>query len=214
MKRYLVLANGQVFAGTGFGSAKTTAGEVVFTTGMTGYQEAITDASYFGQILTFTYPLIGNYGVNPADYESNGAKPSAIICHELARRPSNWRATMSLADWATEQDLPGITDVDTRELTRTIRDAGVMQALIVDEVTPAVIAAAKARTGINDQVAHVTDQALTQTATLPADAPRVAVLDFGLKDSILCALNQIGLQTVVFPATTPQQPSSRPMLTA
>ncbi len=202
MQRYLVLANGKVFPGTAFGSSKSISGEVVFTTGMTGYQEAITDASYKAQILTFTYPLIGNYGVNLEDNESGAAKPSAIVCHEIARRPSNWRSAMSLADWATQQDLPGITDVDTRQLTREIREAGVMQAMLVDELTPNVFTQAAALTGVTDQVAQVTNQILPAQIPVPADAPRVAVLDFGLKDSILRALQERGLNTLVFPATT------------
>lgn len=201
MQRYLVLANGKVFAGTAFGAVKAVSGEVVFTTGMSGYQEAITDASYYAQILTFTYPLIGNYGINPDDYESGAAKPSAIVCHEIARRPSNWRSTQSLADWATAQDLPGITNVDTRALTREIREAGVMQAMLVDEVTPAILAQAASLAGVTNQVACVTNQS-TLADTLPADAPTVAVIDFGLKNSILRALHECGLKTRVFPAET------------
>ncbi|WP_127849551.1 carbamoyl phosphate synthase small subunit [Lacticaseibacillus hulanensis] len=202
MQRFLVLANGKVFAGTAFGSTKSIQGEVVFNTGMTGYQEAITDASYYGQILTFTYPLIGNYGVNPDDYESGTPKPCAIVCHEIARRPSNWRSTMSIADWAAAEDLPGITDVDTRALTREIREDGVMQALLVDEVTPSVLAKAASLRPATNQVANVTDQVMPATRSAFAGTIRVAVLDFGLKDSILRALKQRGLECVVFPADT------------
>ena len=199
MKRYLVLANGSVYSGEGFGSDKPAFGELVFTTGMSGYQEAITDASYHDQILTFTYPLIGNYGINPDDYESKHAQPVAIIVHELARRPSNWRATMSLGEWAVQQDLPGISGVDTRALTKEIRDAGVMQAVIADAVTPAVKAAAQNALYGQEQVAAVTSPAAFSS---DKDKLRVAVLDFGEKNSILHELHQRGMQTVVFPATS------------
>ncbi|WDF83837.1 carbamoyl phosphate synthase small subunit [Lacticaseibacillus pabuli] len=199
MKRYLVLANGSVYPGEAFGSDKPAGGELVFTTGMSGYQEAITDASYHDQILTFTYPLIGNYGVNPDDYESKHAQPAAIIVHELARRPSNWRATMSLGEWAQQQDLPGISGVDTRALTKEIRDAGVMQALITDDVTPAVNAAAQ-----NAQYGQQQVAAVTSAKTFSSDPAelRVGVLDFGEKNSILRELHQRSMQTVVFPANT------------
>ena len=95
MQRYLVLENGSIYTGEGFGSEKVVEGEIVFNTGMTGYQESLTDISYFGQILTFTYPLIGNYGINRDDYESLKPTATAIVAHEIARRPSNWRQQMS-----------------------------------------------------------------------------------------------------------------------
>ncbi|MCI1283733.1 MAG: carbamoyl phosphate synthase small subunit [Lacticaseibacillus songhuajiangensis] len=202
MQRYLVLANGSVYAGTAFGSRKAAAGELVFSTGMTGYQEAITDASYHDQILTFTYPLIGNYGVNPDDYESGHPQPAAIVVHELARRPSNWRESMSLGDWAAMCELPGISGVDTRALTKEIRDAGVMQAALVDEVTPAIIAQVASAQYGQQQVATVTSQAPAASA---AAELRVGVLDFGYKDSILRELHARGMQTILFPATTDAQ---------
>lgn len=199
MQRYLVLANGSVYAGTAFGSLAPAAGELVFSTGMTGYQEAITDASYHDQILTFTYPLIGNYGVNPDDNESGHPQPAAIVVHELARRPSNWRETMSLGDWAAMCELPGISGVDTRALTKEIREAGVMQAALVDEVTPEILdQVAHAHYG-QAQVAAVTS---AHVATSSPAALRVGVLDFGYKDSILRELTARGMQTVVFPANT------------
>ncbi|WP_281166212.1 carbamoyl-phosphate synthase domain-containing protein, partial [Liquorilactobacillus sicerae] len=96
MKRYLLLENGSVYSGQGFGSLQAVKGELVFNTGMTGYQETITDPSYHGQIIVFTYPLIGNYGINRDDFESLNPAASAIVLHELARHPSNWRMDMSL----------------------------------------------------------------------------------------------------------------------
>ena len=113
-KRYLVLENGSIYEGEGFGATQSVAGELVFTTGMTGYQEAITDKSYLGQMIVFTYPLIGNYGINDADYESDKPAASAIITADIAEHPSNWRSKMSLREWAEVMALPGITGVDTR----------------------------------------------------------------------------------------------------
>ncbi|KRM86841.1 carbamoyl phosphate synthase small subunit [Lacticaseibacillus thailandensis] len=197
MQRFLVLANGSVYPGTAFGGTQPVTGEIVFTTGMTGYQEAITDASYHHQILTFTYPLIGNYGINLHDNEAHGPQASAIVVHEVARRPSNWRCDCSLADWAATNDLPGITDVDTRAITRELREAGVMNATIVDQVTPTTIEQLQ-------QPLPVTPPSTVPTITTSqAVHPyRIGVLDFGLKRSILRALQDRGVQTVVFPPTT------------
>lgn len=199
MKRYLLLANGSVYSGEGFGGSQAAAGELVFTTGMTGYQEAITDPSYHDQILCFTYPLIGNYGINADDDESAALQPSAIVCHEIARRPSNWRSQMSISAWAEKHNLPGISGVDTRALTQEIRSAGVMQALLVDTATPELLAEVQAAHYGQQQVAAVTTDKIYSSA--PAKL-RVAVLDFGLKDSILWELQRRDMQTVVFPATT------------
>ncbi|WP_155286134.1 carbamoyl phosphate synthase small subunit [Lacticaseibacillus zhaodongensis] len=202
MKRYLLLANGSVYSGEAFGGTQQAAGELVFSTGMTGYQEAITDPSYHDQILCFTYPLIGNYGINADDDESGRLQPSAIVCHEIARRPSNWRSRMSIAAWASKHNLPGISGVDTRALTKEIRDGGVMQALLVDEVTPELVAQVKAAHYGQQQVAAVTTDKIYSSAPQKL---RVAVLDFGLKNSILRELQQRGMQTIVFPASTSAQ---------
>lgn len=197
MQRFLVLANGSVYPGTAFGSTQPVTGEIVFTTGMTGYQEAITDASYHHQILTFTYPLIGNYGINNHDDEANGPQASAIVVHEVARHPSNWRCDLSLTDWATANNLPGITGVDTRALTREIREVGVMNAALVDEVTPAVI------DSLQTPVPVTQPQTVPTITTSPYEGQyRVGVIDFGLKRSILRALHERGVQTVTFPPTT------------
>lgn len=198
MQRYLVLENGSVYTGQAFGATKPVTGEIVFNTGMSGYQESITDLSYHGQILTFTYPLIGNYGINAEDIESFKPAAKAIITHEVARRPSNWRATMSLPDWATKNDLPGLTGVDTRALTKEIRDYGVMRAALVDEVTPAIIEELKAVTPSHQAVLDVSTQ---RPYVNPTDGPSIALIDFGLKNSILRTLAKRNVNVTVFPAT-------------
>lgn len=116
--RYLILEDGSIYAGEGFGSDRETTGEVVFTTGMTGYQEAITDQSYADQILVFTNPLIGNYGVTLADYESLQPQIKGVICHQVARHPDNWRMQSSLPEFLKQLHIPGIQGIDTRELVK------------------------------------------------------------------------------------------------
>ena len=198
MKRYLVLANGSVYEGEGFGATAPVTGELVFNTGMSGYQESLTDLSYHGQILTFTYPMIGNYGINRDDFESLRPAASALVVHEIARRPSNWRSQMSLAEWAEKMDLPGITGIDTRALTKEIREHGVMKATIVDEVTPEVQETLAETVLSTRQVAEVTSQS---TYANPTDGVSIAMIDFGLKNSILRSLAKRGVNVTVFPAT-------------
>ncbi|WP_419155019.1 carbamoyl phosphate synthase small subunit [Weissella minor] len=202
MKRYLVLENGSVYAGEGFGSTKPVVGELVFNTGMSGYQESITDLSYYGQILTFTYPLIGNYGINRDDFESFKPAASAIVTHEIARRPSNWRSQMSIAEWAERHDLPGITGVDTRALTKELRDYGVLKAIIVDEVTDSTISDLQATELPTNQVAEVGSKNMYVN---PTDGVTIALIDFGLKNSILRSLARRNVNVQVFPATVDAQ---------
>ena len=126
----LALENGRVFRGDAFGAEAETTGEVVFNTAMTGYQEVLSDPSYCGQILTFTYPLIGNYGVNAEDFESASLRAQGVVCRDLCEVPSNWRATGTLDGLMREQGLPGISGIDTRALTRHLRDAGTMRGCL------------------------------------------------------------------------------------
>ena len=123
-KAYLMLANGQVFEGRSFGAKGTVIGEVVFTTGLTGYQETLTDPSYYGQIVTQTFPLIGNYGVNSEDSESAKSYVSGYIVREWCNAPSNFRCEGNINDFLTEHNIIGIHGIDTRSLTRVIREAG------------------------------------------------------------------------------------------
>ena len=132
-KAYLMLADGQVFEGRSFGAKGTVIGEVVFTTGLTGYQETLTDPSYYGQIVTQTFPLIGNYGVNSQDSESAKSYVSGYIVREWCNAPSNFRCEGNINDFLTEHNIIGIHNIDTRRLTRIIREVGVMNGVITTE---------------------------------------------------------------------------------
>ncbi|MFR2288120.1 MAG: carbamoyl-phosphate synthase domain-containing protein, partial [Akkermansia sp.] len=124
MRAILALEDGSVFIGSHFGTTGTEVGEACFNTSMTGYQEVLTDPSYSGQIVTMTYPLIGNYGINPEDNESAGAQVSGFVVAELAKLHSNWRATEALGPWLERQGVIGIEGVDTRKIAKHLRSAG------------------------------------------------------------------------------------------
>ena len=130
MKAKLILENGTVFTGRAFGYLKETVGEVVFNTGMTGYQEVLTDPSYYGQIVTMTYPLIGNYGINLDDIESKSAKVRGFIVREKCDNPSNWRCEFELDTYLKENRILGLEGIDTRALTKIIRNYGTMKGII------------------------------------------------------------------------------------
>jgi carbamoyl-phosphate synthase small subunit len=200
----LVLADGSTFEGEWFGADPSdgyASGEVVFNTALTGYQEIITDPSYAGQIITFTYPHIGNYGVTPADDESRRAFCRGVIIRDLARRRSNWRSEEDLDAYLSRVGVPGIGGIDTRRLTRIIRDTGAIPGAfapldLVDEATLKQAAADEPGTQGVDLVAQVTTPERYTTGGGPL---RVAAYDFGIKTSILEQLG--GFATVeVFPA--------------
>jgi len=204
MKRMLVLDDGTVFKGEGFGYDGDTVGEVVFTTGMTGYQESITDQSYNGQIITFTYPLIGNTGINRDDYESISPTCKGIIVKEAARVPSNWRSAMDLDTFLKRKQIVGLSGIDTRMLTRKLRDKGVIKGCIVD-----------ASDDIESILAHLhqtilpinnVQQVSTQSAyPNPGTKRRVVVLDYGLKHSILRELSKRECDCIIMPYNTTAQ---------
>lgn len=202
----LILADGTLFEGEAFGAEPqggVATGEVVFNTVMSGYQEVITDPSYAGQVITFTYPHIGNYGVAPDDDESRRPHCSGVIVRDLARRPSNWRSNDSLDGFLTKHGLAGIAGIDTRRLTRHIREAGSMPCAFgtADELTIKNAAINAQGTDGQDLVARVTtDQAYTV-----GDGPlRVVAYDFGIKRTILRHLSTIATVEVV-PASTPAE---------
>lgn len=199
VKRYLLLENGSIYSGQGFGSLKKAKGELVFNTGMTGYQETITDPSYHSQIIVFTYPLIGNYGINRDDFESLNPAASAIVVHELARWPSNWRMDMSLGQWAENVGMPIISGIDTRALTKEIREFGVMKACIIDQVNDSSLKELQASRFSDQQVKEVASRTAYQD---PSNGPTIAVIDFGLKNSILFSLAKRHCNVIVFPPDT------------
>ncbi|SJN35320.1 Carbamoyl-phosphate synthase small chain [Marinilactibacillus psychrotolerans 42ea] len=200
-KRLLILEDGNVFKGYGFGSEKETIGEIVFNTGMTGYQESITDQSYNGQILTFTFPLIGNAGINRDDYESIFPTTKAVIVKEYARVPSNWRSRMNLDEFLKEKNIPGLTGVDTRRLTKVIREHGAMKAMLTNDTDSIEENLERLRKTIlrRDQVAQVST---TRSYVSPQNGRKVVVIDFGLKHSILHELNKRDCHVTVLPYNT------------
>jgi len=201
---WLVLADGTAFEGEAVGAVPDggiTTGEAVFNTVLSGYQEVITDPSYAGQIIAFTYPHIGNYGVNPTDDEAGRPHCRGLVVRDLADRPSSWRSTGSLEEFLVRFGVPGITGVDTRRLTRHLRDRGAMPcafgtAPLADLTTAA--AGAESTDG-RDLVSTVT----TPVAYTRGDGPyRVVAYDFGVKEAMLRQLGTLATVTVV-PASTP-----------
>jgi carbamoyl-phosphate synthase small subunit len=145
MKAILALEDGSIFHGEGFGARASACGEVCFNTSMTGYQEILTDPSYKGQIVTMTYPLIGNYGVNKQDIESWRPHVAGFVVREVSPVVSNWRADYSLSDYLKENGIPGIQDIDTRALTKKLRVRGAMNGFITTEDLPAEEALRRAK---------------------------------------------------------------------
>jgi carbamoyl-phosphate synthase small subunit len=229
MKAILALEDGSIFRGTGFGAKASAAGEVCFNTSMTGYQEILTDPSYKGQIVTMTYPLIGNYGVNAVDVESWRPHAAGFVVRELSPVVSNWRADWSLAEYLEKNGIPGIQGIDTRSLTKKLRVRGALNGFISTEDISDEEAVKRAKefvfVGV-DYVKEVThrqafkwDENDEQSAAFdlvrgnktaaardfrkplpPADIPIVA-FDYGMKYNILRRLRQHGFSVNVLPAT-------------
>ena len=209
MKGAIALEDGLVFEGESFGAVGKKAGEVVFNTSMTGYQEVLTDPSYKGQIVAMTYPLIGNYGVNPDDVESDGPKVEGFLIREYCPYPSNWSSTGNLADYLTEHGIIALSGIDTRALTRHIRTAGAMRAVIAaGDCTPdELVEQAKSSPSLvgRDMVKEVTcKEAYTWTdgEDTTRSAPLVVVYDFGVKLNILRCLAASECKVTVVPART------------
>lgn len=198
-KGYLILQDGRVFEGVRFGAETDTVGELVFTTGMCGYIETLTDPSYAGQIVMQTYPLIGNYGIIREDFEGACCVRGYVV-REWCDAPSNFRTDCDLDTFLKEQGVPGLYGVDTRELTRIIREHGVMNAAICDEV-PADLTPIEtyAVTGV------VEDVSCREASVHPAEGEerfRVSLLDYGAKRNIVRELQKRGCTVTVLPATT------------
>jgi len=219
----LVLADGTTYRGWSFGATGTAIGEVVFNTGMTGYQEVLTDPSYCGQIVIFTYPELGNTGVNPEDEESERPQVRGAIARNICHRPSNWRSTQSLPDYLKQNQIPGIYGIDTRALTRKIRMVGAMNGGISTSILDEAelleqVQAAPNMAGLN-LVGEVTTPTVYQWSdpTIPAwefnseaaenlgEPFTVVALDFGVKRNILRRLASYGCQVIVVPAHTPPE---------
>ena len=218
----LVLADGSVFRGWSFGATGTVVGEIVFNTGMTGYQEVLTDPSYRGQIVTFTYPELGNTGVNSEDEESAAPQVNGAIAKNICEQPSNWRSTTSLPDYLKQHNIPGIYGIDTRALTRKLRTAGAMNGAISSEILDPdqlrqQLELIPSMEGLNLVKEVSTPTVYEWTATTDTvwefapgfkhqtdtSAPlTVIAIDFGIKRNILRRLASYGCRVVVVPITT------------
>ena len=200
MKATLYLADGTTFIGESFGATGTVFGEVVFNTGMTGYQEILTDPSYGGQIVTMTYPLIGNYGVNSHDMESDKVQVSGFVVKEFASVPSHWQSESSLDDYLKANNIIGISGIDTRKLTKCIRNHGAMNGFITTEsLTESLKSQLIAYTFPTDIVAQVS---IKEKQYYEGDGLKVAFIDLGLKKGIVKQLTSLGCFVTVFPHNT------------
>ena len=225
MKAWLILADGTIYEGTSIGAAGSTIGETVFTTGMTGYLETLTDPSYYGQIVTQTFPLIGNYGVIPEDYESKKSWVSGYIVRELCDLPSNFRCDGKLDDFLKSHGIIGICGIDTRALTKRLRENGVMNGMIVSgkeaeklekdkegllkkireyKIEYAVERVQNASnggvTGVSPVVGVATNEVGAQGETSPSK--KIVLWDFGAKANIRRELEKRGCHVTVVPSTT------------
>ena len=201
MKAFLILEDGTVFCGQSIGSTREVISEIVFNTSMTGYLEVLTDPSYAGQAVVMTYPLIGNYGICYEDMESERPWPDGYIVRELSRIPSNFRSQGTIQEFLTKHDIPGIAGVDTRALTKILREKGTMNGMIttnenynLEEVLPRLKAYTTGKV-----VEKVTCK---EKYVLEGNGPRVALMDFGAKRNIARNLNKRGCQVTVYPALT------------
>jgi carbamoyl-phosphate synthase small subunit len=201
----VLLEDGAWFAGTAPLPFEPTCAEVVFTTNLSGYQEVFTDPSYLGQLVVMTAPMIGNYGINPEDVESDRPRVAGVVVRELSARPSNWRSTGGLLDWLSAEHVPIISEVDTRQLTRHIRSKGAMRGVLATGATPtesvrAQLMASPRMDGLDlASTATVADEYVAG----PADARHhVVAFDFGMKRNILRLVAQKGCRVTVVPAGT------------
>ncbi|MBU0728709.1 MAG: glutamine-hydrolyzing carbamoyl-phosphate synthase small subunit [Proteobacteria bacterium] len=217
MKALIALEDGTIFTGESFTGSGETTGEIVFNTGMSGYQEVLTDPSYKGQIVTMTYPLIGNYGVNPEDIESNKIQVEAFLVKEYNPIPSNFRSTGTLADYLKKENILGVEGIDTRALTRHIRIAGALKGVVstLDLDSESLVNKAKTSPGLvgRDLVKEVScakPYGWAASGPVPGNnfssaAPgtfKVVTIDYGLKYNQLRLLTERGCSVQVVPATT------------
>ena len=204
MKAYLILEDGTVFAGTSIGSTREVISEIVFNTSMTGYLEVLTDPSYAGQAVVMTYPLIGNYGICRADMESAKPWPDGYIVRELSRIPSNFRSEDTIQNFLKIHDIHGICGIDTRALTKILREKGTMNGMIT--TTEYADLTLPIRRMKEYQVTGVVLKTTTKEKyVLDGPGKRVALMDYGAKRNIARSLNERGCQVTVYPADTPAE---------
>lgn len=209
----LVLEDGSVFRGYHFGKEGETSGEVVFNTSLTGYQEILTDPSYFGQIVVMTYPLIGNYGINLEDNESNKVFAQGFVVREYSDLASNWRSKKTLGQYLIENNIVGISDIDTRKLVRHIRNQGAMRGIISTEtLDPKILLdrinsvpkmlGQELATQVSCKSLYSWPQDSSSISNISSDLPHIVAYDFGIKHNILRSLSSQKFRVTIVPAWT------------
>ncbi|MEY8764209.1 MULTISPECIES: carbamoyl phosphate synthase small subunit [Clostridium] len=200
MRAKLILENGSVFCGEGFGCLKDSVGEVVFNTGMTGYGEIFTDPSYYGQIVTMTYPLIGNYGVDLGDLESASPKVKGVVVREICHYSSSFKSEMELEDYLKINKVVGLSGIDTRALTKSLRSKGTMKGIItVEDLDFHAVKNTIESFSNKNAVSEVTAK---KKYTVGKGQKKIAVLDFGVKKSMIKAFLDRNCTVTVFPAAS------------
>ena len=200
MKGKLILEDGTIFEGKAFGYLKDSVGEVVFNTSMTGYGEVLTDPSYYGQIVTMTYPLIGNYGINLEDVESKGVHVKGFIVREKSDTPNNFRCEMDIDTYLKQNKVIGLEGIDTRALTKILRNNGTMRGIITLENASLEDVKAKLESFSNTEAVRTVTR--KEIEHIEGNGPKVAVMDFGVKQNILRSFIVRGCDVTVFPALT------------
>jgi carbamoyl-phosphate synthase small subunit len=201
---YLILENGKVFEGKSFGKRGDVTGEIVFTTGMTGYLETLTDQSYYGQIILQTFPLIGNYGVIPDDFEGGGIAAKGYIVKHPCHNPSNFRSQNNIDAFLKERGIPGLYGIDTRALTKIIRNSGVMNGKITSSPPADTDREEAKKYCVINAVASVSSGGIKQISK-GKDSRRIALMDFGVKKGMEKALAARDCEVWRFPHDTPAQ---------
>jgi carbamoyl-phosphate synthase small subunit len=200
---FVLLEDGAWFAGSSNRALNPAFGEVVFTTNLTGYQETFTDPSYLGQIVVMTAPMIGNYGVNEDDMESAHPQVSGVVVRELSRHSSNWRATRSLDDWLAASAVPVIEGIDTRRLTRHLRERGAMRGVMAEGHKPTPELSAQLLASPSMEGLDLASRATVSAPRTEGSGPHVVAYDFGMKRNIVRMLLRAGCRVTVVPSTTP-----------
>jgi carbamoyl-phosphate synthase small subunit len=201
MNGMIYLADGTLYRGKGFGAVKTRVGELVFNTSMTGYQGILTDPSYKGQIINMTYPLIGNYGISNVDWQSESIHAFGLVTRDISFRPSNRFSVATLSDWLAAQDVPGVYYVDTRSITKKIRNEGTVKCVISTEgISRERAERLLAETPLRDD--YMKEAGTTEVRHFPGGGKRVAILDFGIKRNIVSSMTDRGCDVLLFPYGT------------
>lgn len=200
MDALLVLEDGTILHGRSFGAEKTVIGELVFNTGMTGYTEILTDPSYGGQIVTLTYPLIGNYGINQEDMESGKIQVTALVVKSYEDMPNHWQCEENIHSYLKKHDIPGISHIDTRMLTKKIRTHGTMKCLLTTGAySPELLEEVQAYKLRTDLVAQVSTVGIRHQG---GTGKKIGVIDLGVKRGIVKQLEKLGCELVIFPHDT------------